>query len=268
MDEVHYLADRFRGAVWEEVIIHLPESVTLVSLSATVSNAEEFADWLVDRARRDRGGGQRAPPGAAVAAHAGRQADVRPVPRRERGRASTRCTRSCCATPGRLARRLGRRRPGARRPAAAAGAARSAAPGHRRAARPRGAAAGDPVHLQPGRLRRGGAAVPAGRAAADRRRRSGPRSARSCESRTAAHPERGPGRARLLGVARRPRARARRPPRRACCRRSRRSSRSCSSAAWSRRSSRPRRWRWASTCRPAAWCWSGWSSSTARRTST
>nr|GID82215.1 ATP-dependent RNA helicase [Actinoplanes derwentensis] len=47
MDEVHYLADRFRGAVWEEVIIHLPQSVTLVSLSATVSNYEEFADWLV-----------------------------------------------------------------------------------------------------------------------------------------------------------------------------------------------------------------------------
>src|SRR5438045_922564 len=47
MAEVHYLADRFRGAVWEEVIIHLPASVTLVSLSATVSNAEEFADWLV-----------------------------------------------------------------------------------------------------------------------------------------------------------------------------------------------------------------------------
>jgi ATP-dependent RNA helicase HelY len=46
MDEVHYLSDRFRGAVWEEVILHLPESVTLVSLSATVSNAEEFGDWL------------------------------------------------------------------------------------------------------------------------------------------------------------------------------------------------------------------------------
>jgi ATP-dependent RNA helicase HelY len=46
MDEVHYLADRFRGAVWEEVIIHLPESVQLVSLSATVSNAEEFGEWL------------------------------------------------------------------------------------------------------------------------------------------------------------------------------------------------------------------------------
>ena len=47
MDEVHFLADRFRGAVWEEVIIHLPAAVRLVSLSATVSNAEEFGDWLV-----------------------------------------------------------------------------------------------------------------------------------------------------------------------------------------------------------------------------
>ena len=46
MDEVHYLADRFRGAVWEEVIIHLDQEVRLVSLSATVSNAEEFGDWL------------------------------------------------------------------------------------------------------------------------------------------------------------------------------------------------------------------------------
>lgn len=46
MDEVHYLADRFRGAVWEEVIIHLPASATVVALSATVSNAEEFGAWL------------------------------------------------------------------------------------------------------------------------------------------------------------------------------------------------------------------------------
>ena len=46
MDEVHYLADRFRGAVWEEVIIHLPDTVQLISLSATVSNAEEFGEWL------------------------------------------------------------------------------------------------------------------------------------------------------------------------------------------------------------------------------
>jgi ATP-dependent RNA helicase HelY len=46
LDEVHYLADRFRGAVWEEVIIHLPDSVQVVALSATVSNAEEFGEWL------------------------------------------------------------------------------------------------------------------------------------------------------------------------------------------------------------------------------
>ncbi|MDX1886653.1 RNA helicase [Mycolicibacterium sp. 120270] len=46
MDEVHFLADRMRGAVWEEVILHLPEDVRLVSLSATVSNAEEFGSWI------------------------------------------------------------------------------------------------------------------------------------------------------------------------------------------------------------------------------
>ena len=48
MDEVHYLADRFRGAVWEEVILHLPKYVKVVSLSATVSNAEEFGAWLAE----------------------------------------------------------------------------------------------------------------------------------------------------------------------------------------------------------------------------
>src|SRR3954447_15965889 len=46
MDEVHYLADRFRGAVWEEVIIGLADSIQVVALSATVSNAEEFGEWL------------------------------------------------------------------------------------------------------------------------------------------------------------------------------------------------------------------------------
>ncbi len=46
MDEVHFLADRMRGAVWEEVILHLPADVRLVSLSATVSNAEEFGGWI------------------------------------------------------------------------------------------------------------------------------------------------------------------------------------------------------------------------------
>ena len=46
MDEVHYLADKFRGAVWEEILIHLPPEITVVSLSATVSNVEEFGEWL------------------------------------------------------------------------------------------------------------------------------------------------------------------------------------------------------------------------------
>ena len=46
LDEVHYLQDRTRGAVWEEVIIHLPPEIAIVALSATVSNAEEVAAWM------------------------------------------------------------------------------------------------------------------------------------------------------------------------------------------------------------------------------
>ena len=46
LDEVHYLQNTFRGPVWEEVIVHLPEHVQLVCLSATVSNAHDIGDWL------------------------------------------------------------------------------------------------------------------------------------------------------------------------------------------------------------------------------
>jgi ATP-dependent RNA helicase HelY len=46
LDEVHFLQDPYRGPVWEEVIIHAPPEVDLVCLSATVSNAEEVADWI------------------------------------------------------------------------------------------------------------------------------------------------------------------------------------------------------------------------------
>ena len=46
LDEVHYLGDKFRGAVWEEILIHLPQEIAVVSLSATVSNVEEFGEWL------------------------------------------------------------------------------------------------------------------------------------------------------------------------------------------------------------------------------
>lgn len=46
LDEVHYLQDAYRGPVWEEVIIQLDPEVQLVCLSATVSNADEVAQWL------------------------------------------------------------------------------------------------------------------------------------------------------------------------------------------------------------------------------
>src|SRR5205823_12814817 len=46
MDEVHYLKDPYRGATWEEVLIHLDQDVQVAALSATLSNAEEFGDWL------------------------------------------------------------------------------------------------------------------------------------------------------------------------------------------------------------------------------
>ena len=46
LDEVHFLQDAYRGPVWEEVMIHLPPDVALVCLSATVSNAEELAEWI------------------------------------------------------------------------------------------------------------------------------------------------------------------------------------------------------------------------------
>ncbi len=48
LDEAHYLSDPERGVVWEEVLIYLPSRVRLLLLSATISNAEEIAAWLVE----------------------------------------------------------------------------------------------------------------------------------------------------------------------------------------------------------------------------
>jgi ATP-dependent RNA helicase HelY len=45
-DEVHYIADQERGTTWEEAIILCPEHIQLICLSATVSNADEIADWI------------------------------------------------------------------------------------------------------------------------------------------------------------------------------------------------------------------------------
>ena len=46
LDEVHFLEDPYRGAVWEEVVLNLAQDVGIVALSATVSNAKELGDWL------------------------------------------------------------------------------------------------------------------------------------------------------------------------------------------------------------------------------
>jgi ATP-dependent RNA helicase HelY len=64
LDEVHYLQDRYRGSVWEEIIIHLPRGIPLVNLSATVANSTEFTAWIESR---------RGPTGLVVETH-------RPVP--------------------------------------------------------------------------------------------------------------------------------------------------------------------------------------------
>lgn len=49
LDEVHYLQDPVRGPVWEEIIIHAPDHIRLVCLSATIANAGELADWVRER---------------------------------------------------------------------------------------------------------------------------------------------------------------------------------------------------------------------------
>ncbi|MFA5181506.1 MAG: DEAD/DEAH box helicase, partial [Syntrophales bacterium] len=46
LDEAHFLGDRDRGVVWEEIMIYLPVRVNLLLLSATIGNAGEIADWL------------------------------------------------------------------------------------------------------------------------------------------------------------------------------------------------------------------------------
>ena len=179
MDEVHYLADRARGAVWEEVIIHLPESVALVSPVGDRLQRRGVRRVAGDRPRRDHHHRRGAPAGAALPARDGRAADARPVRvlRRRRGcrlRQGGRTGQRRAAAVARddwASSRLmrDRRRPArasrGRRSRPAAGRQRPARldpePGRRgRAARPRRAAARDRVHLQPGRLRRGRPAVP------------------------------------------------------------------------------------------------------------
>ena len=198
MDEVHYLADRFRGAVWEEVIIHLA-GVGAGRLAVGHGEQRRGVRRLAGhRPRRHRGDRRGAPAGAAVAArHGPRPADGpvraargrRPARRRRRqpraGRDDPRAGAPAAGValrhpvgPGPrpsadlAARRVRpRRRPRRPEPARRPGPARAQQP-----------AAGDHLHLQPGRLRRRRPAVPALRACGSPRRRRPRRSARTPRS--------------------------------------------------------------------------------------
>ena len=176
MDEIHYLADKFRGAVWEEVILHLAADVQVVGLSATVSNAEEFGAWLaevrgeltvvvdeirpvplwqhmlVGRRLFDLFGGAdpatrrpgRWPGCGSTRRWSGRCTTPRRSPNGSPPAAGNRAAADRAAAPA-----AGRRSSGIPRRAAVA----AAAPGRRhRKARRRRAAAGHHVHLLPRRL--------------------------------------------------------------------------------------------------------------------
>ena len=306
MDEVHYLADRFRGAVWEEVIIHLPPEVRLVSLSATVSNAEEFGAWLAE---------VRGDVSVVVSEH-------RPVPLWQhmmvgkgmydlfvdeaydpsnapdggvdalRDAAPTRVNPQLLQAIANLSRRthdndrFPSRGRGRRGPAAVPAAVRAAAGWP---APPVAAAAAGPAGARPAPR---SSNVSSARRCCPRSRSSSagsaarPRSA-SCWPRTSGwSPTRrasGSGGSSRNGCPASPTRTSAssatgtsstaspagmRPTTPACCRPSARWSRSSSPRAASARSSRPRRWPSGSTCPRAPWCSSGWSSSTARPTST
>ena len=231
MDEVHYLADRFRGAVWEEVIIHLPD---IGRAGGAVRHGEQrrgVRRLAGHRPRRHRGHRRRAPAGAAVAARAGRAPAVRPV-------------RPTIEHAARVDPELLAAWPSGTRPGSAQGAAATAAA----AGTGRAGSGRLPARRASTRLDRDGL-LPAITfifsragcdAAVEQCLRAGLRLTTPDEARrdprrssSAAPPtsRRGPGRARLLasgcdGL----RARHRRAPRRHAARPSRRSSRSCSRA--------------------------------------
>ena len=85
LDEVHYLQDTYRGPVWEEVIIHLPATVHLVCLSATVSNADELCEWITTVRGPTTAVVETRRPVAPAADHRGRSPQPRGEPARQRG---------------------------------------------------------------------------------------------------------------------------------------------------------------------------------------
>ena len=46
LDEAHFLGDKQRGVVWEEIMIYLAPRIPLLMLSATIGNADQIANWL------------------------------------------------------------------------------------------------------------------------------------------------------------------------------------------------------------------------------
>ena len=213
MDEVHYLGDRFRGAVWEEVIIHLP-AVGAAGLAVGHRVQRRGVRRVAGLgARRDQGDRARAAAGAAVAAHAGRHAACSTCSARRRQPDAVDPELMRYVNERMRYARPRRVRP-PRRPARAARLAPAAASGRR-----------SPGSTRDGLLpaitfifSRAGCdaavrAVRARRALADRRGRAR-RDRRRHRRAHRRHPRRGPRRARLLGVARRAAPRRRRAPRR------------------------------------------------------
>ncbi len=219
-------------------------SVRLVCLSATVSNADELADWLST---------VRGPTDVVVEATPTRRAREllsRRGPLRE---TTWRSYRRWSTADPTLAPSDSTRIPGHR--GRGGGRRRYATPGRLDVVElleQRADVAGHLLHLQSRRVRRRGSLVRAvGCSAHDRRgARSHPRDRRSTRASALRRRPRDP---RSRPVARQPRGRLRRAPRRAWCRRSRKRSRPASSKVSSRSCSRPRRWRSVSTCRRGAW---------------
>ena len=121
MDEVHYLADRFRGAVWEEVIIHLPEEVRLVSLSRHGVERRGVRRLAAGRPRRHRRHRVRRPAGAARAARAREGEAPRPLRLVGAGVDEPREPRTAAPRAARAAVRSRRARPAVGAAATAAG---------------------------------------------------------------------------------------------------------------------------------------------------
>lgn len=46
LDEIHYINDRDRGTVWEEILIFRDTKTKILGLSATVPNAKDLSNWI------------------------------------------------------------------------------------------------------------------------------------------------------------------------------------------------------------------------------